>query len=266
MTSDMHDRAAAMPTGLARAGVPAYPEGVTVVTLSYRRPDYFTRLADSLPPCGAMLLERILVWNGGDRETAEAAERRGWTVLRGSNRSFAAGCNDAVAASASSHVLLLSDDAEVTPATLAALWARRAHLFVAPVIVNRAGRVNSAGGGLDDDGNPVHLDRDAAMARLPADPRACRWATGAALMLARQLWDALGGFDEAYPGFGGYEDVDLGLRASERGVDVHVATDAVVIHDEHGTRSGCDEGPNRRRFVETWHATGRLKRLTASAA
>lgn len=266
LTATLRDLGIAESVGRGLLADRASCPGVTVVTLSYRHSDYFTRLADTLPFFGDVFRDAILVWNGGDQATAEAAEQRGWTVLVGDNRSFAGGCNDAVARAYTSHVLLLSDDAEVQPDTLARLWARREHPLVAPVILDRAGRVNSAGGVFEVGTIPVHRAQGEALDRLDRSDVRCPWATGAALLIARELWDALGGFDEGYAGFGGYQDTDLCLRAGERGVPVLVAGDAIVIHEDHGTRDGTGDAPNRARFEREWVATGRLRRVLERAA
>lgn len=266
LTATLRDLGIAESVGRGLLADRAHCSGVTVVTLSYRHPDYFTRLADQLPFFGELLRDAILVWNGGDRETADAAEQRGWTVLPGDNRSFAGGCNDAVARARTSHVLLLSDDAEVQPDTLARLWARAAHPLVAPVIVDRQGRVNSAGGVFEVQSVPVHRAQGEALDRLDRGDVHCPWATGAALLIARDLWDALGGLDEEYGGFGGFQDVDLALRAGELGVSVLVAGDAVVTHEDHGTRDGTGDAANRARYEREWVATGRLRRVLERAS
>jgi GT2 family glycosyltransferase len=54
--------------------------------------------------------------------------------------------------------------------------------------------------------------------------------TGACLAIRRDLWDELGGFDEAF--VNGYEDVDLCLRARQSGHAVWYCADSTVIHLE----------------------------------
>jgi len=74
-------------------------------------------------------------------------------------------------------------------------------------------------------------------------------AVGSAGMLVRRdVWDALDGFDPSLPMF--RDDIDFGWRANEAGYRVMVATDAEVHHAEagiHGRRplGVVDDSPNR---------------------
>ena len=56
------------------------------------------------------------------------------------------------------------------------------------------------------------------------------WLTGACLMISRELWDRLGGFDDRY--FLYWEDVDLSWRCEEAGGRLH-------------GRAGGNRGPRR---------------------
>jgi GT2 family glycosyltransferase len=64
--------------------------------------------------------------------------------------------------------------------------------------------------------------------------------TGACMALRRSVWDELGGFDPRFPV--NYNDIDLCLRAGERGYRILIETRAVLIHEECKTRI-----PNIRR-------------------
>jgi len=232
--------------------------GVTVVTLSYLRPDLFRRMADALPAVSDVLVERVLVNNGGDAETHDAAEERGWTVLEpGRNTSFAEGCNLGVAASHSTHILLLNNDAVLDAVALAAFWARRAHPLVGCVTVRTDGRLDHAGGGIEPGaGVPFHFAQGDDP-RLIAQDRFCPWVTFAAALIHRALWDDLEGLDEAY--VYSFEDLDFCLRAFElAGVASLVAQDARVLHDQFGTRVAGSDSANWRRFSQAWLQTGRL--------
>jgi GT2 family glycosyltransferase len=66
-----------------------------------------------------------------------------------------------------------------------------------------------------------------------ARPRRCLWIATAAIMVPRELFERLGGFDEAMFGF--HEDVDLGWRANLLGRHVVWNPQACALHAEHGT-------------------------------
>jgi GT2 family glycosyltransferase len=76
--------------------------------------------------------------------------------------------------------------------------------------------------------------------------------TGACLLVARDLWTQLGGFDEAY--VNGGEDIDLGFRARALGRVNAVALRSVVRHHVSSSpgRKARDE-QNSHRLACRWH-------------
>jgi GT2 family glycosyltransferase len=90
-------------------------------------------------------------------------------------------------------------------------------------------------------GNPLHLLGYAWSGGFgrPASEfdvrRQVAVASGAALVMRRQLWSELGGFDPRF--FMYHEDVDLSLAAWQRGYTVEYVPDAVVLHDYHFGRT-----------------------------
>ena len=84
--------------------------------------------------------------------------------------------------------------------------------------------------------------------------------TAACMLVRRDVFEAIGGFDEAIAV--GYGDVDLCLRAGERGYRVLFCAHAVLLHHESFTRGRSPEDPHPQdsaRFTERWQglfATG----------
>jgi GT2 family glycosyltransferase len=66
-----------------------------------------------------------------------------------------------------------------------------------------------------------------------AAPRFCLWAISAAMMVRRDVFDAIGGFDERLFAF--HEDSDLGWRANLAGRRVAYNPRARARHQEHST-------------------------------
>ena len=63
----------------------------------------------------------------------------------------------------------------------------------------------------------------------------CGWLSGSLLLLRKEAWDAVGGFDPAY--FMYFEDVDLGAQLASAGWQSVYVPSAVVTHDGgHSTR------------------------------
>ena len=69
------------------------------------------------------------------------------------------------------------------------------------------------------------------------------WLTAACVMVSRQLWDLVGGFDEDY--FLYWEDVDLSVRVSRAGGDLIVDHSCSSVHDEGGTQQAPSSWASR---------------------
>jgi cellulose synthase/poly-beta-1,6-N-acetylglucosamine synthase-like glycosyltransferase len=74
--------------------------------------------------------------------------------------------------------------------------------------------------------------------------------TGACALLRREVWEELGGFDLRFPV--NYNDIDLCLRATERGYRILIEADAVLIHDESTTREPVVLPEETELFSELW--------------
>jgi len=79
--------------------------------------------------------------------------------------------------------------------------------------------------------------------------------TAACMLVRKDVFEAIGGFDEAIAV--GYGDVDLCLRVGERGYRVLFCAHAVLLHHESFTRGRSPEDPHPEdsaRFTERWQA------------
>jgi len=94
-------------------------------------------------------------------------------------------------------------------------------------------------GGMEDRGNIYHY-RNRATYNVLAVTAAC-------LMVRREKFDAVGGFDEGLAV--AYNDVDFCFSLYEKGWYNVVRADAVLIHHESASR-GSDESPEKRRRRE----------------
>lgn len=123
---------------------------------------------------------------------------------------------------------------------------------------------------LDDDCIPqsdafveVHLKvlRDADVSRgtlrFPGGGHAGTWFSTANLCLKKSTMDQIGGFEQRYDGYYGFEDHDMGNRIKELGLSVcSFAPGTDVLHKGgsymEGDRSEAVLGHNRTIFVEKW--------------
>lgn len=112
----------------------------------------------------------------------------------------------------------------------------------------------------------VGYDTAAAASEIPV---AVDWAVGAALLLPRAAFAAVGGFDERF--FMNSEEVDLARRLAERGVPTIFVPDVLVEHEGGGSSDpGRRRGwvvESRLRYFAKWGGVGRLRAaLTAATA
>ena len=210
-------------------------------------------------------LDLVLVDNGStEPETLSLverlADRPNVTVVRDPRPFNWAALNNAAAGRARGEVLLLlNNDVEATgPGWLGALAAQAlrpdvgavgARLLYPDGRVQHAGMVVGLGGaaghvltGLAGD-QPGYL----GMAVLA---RECSAVTGACLATRREVFDALGGFDEEL----GLDlnDVDYCLRARSRGWRVLYEPGAELVHHESPSRGTSGSAADIRRFLSRW--------------
>ena len=88
-------------------------------------------------------------------------------------------------------------------------------------------------------------DHPGSLGRLRV-PHEVSAVTAACLAVRRDLFEEIGGFDEALPV--AFNDIDFCLRLAARGHRTVLDPGAVLIHAESQTR-GRDEGERRARFL-----------------
>lgn len=232
-----------------------------VVIVTYRSAEYVRECLESVD----LALEpfphaRIIVVDNGsgdDLETAVAGTSDRLTLLlRGSNDGFAAGCHAGAAVSTASGLLFLNPDAVVDPAAI--VWlVRTADAHPEAGIVG--GRSVLPDGGADHQswmGRPTLWSAlcfaTGASSLFPGsrvfDPESGHdWSeasrevpvvSGGMMLVEREAWDALGGFDRSFFLYG--EDVDLCLRARKAGWAPRVTREAVYTHDVGSSSAGSN--------------------------
>ncbi|WP_375426335.1 glycosyltransferase [uncultured Friedmanniella sp.] len=187
----------------------------------------------------------------------------GWTLVASpTNLGFGGGMNRGVAAATAAgaeQLLLLNPDARIGGPSLSRLRevvTADPTVLAAPVIRTTEGRIWSDGTDLYLDNGRMRATRKRASKPVP---RAEMWLSGACLLLSRQLWEAINGFDDRY--FLYWEDVDLSWRAREAGATLEVVRDAEAVHDEGGTQG---EGGSRARSATYYYYNIRNRLLFAA--
>ncbi len=222
-----------------------FEDQVTAIVVTYES-------ADVLPACLSSLAEEgvpaIVVDNASADATAEIARAHGARLLANPcNEGYGRANNRGVAASATPFILIVNPDLAVEPGAVRALLAAAERYpeagMYAPRIVEPSGRVFVQPRSLL---SPEHLNRARAVA-LPEGDACLPFLSGACLLIRRDAFLALGGFDPAIFLF--YEDDDLCRRMRDSGralIHVHQAQ----VHHARGRSSRPDP---RRRFNARWH-------------
>ncbi len=181
-------------------------------------------------------------------------------VAHEQNRGFGVSCNDgARAAGECDYLVFLNNDTIPTAGWLDALIDLAAKTPEAAAVGAKLlfpnGTIQHAGVAISQDRWPRHLyagfpGEHAAVNRS----RAVAAATGACLLVRREDFEKLGGFDTAF--HNGYEDVDLCLRLRHLGREVWYCHNSVVYHLESVTRwptgRAQDLESNERLYEERW--------------
>jgi N-acetylglucosaminyl-diphospho-decaprenol L-rhamnosyltransferase len=219
--------------------------GVEIVIITYNSAGHIGACLDSALPAGAPIL---VVDNASSDETVREVTRRGVRLIANStNAGFAGAANQGFRATTAPYVLLLNPDTQV----VSGIDALRAACDAPNA--GAAGGLLLGSGGLPQTGFMVRSLPTAAVLVLealllnrlwPSNPvnRHYRCAdrsyscldrveqpAGAFLMIRRDVWEKLGGFDDKfYPLW--FEDVDFCRRAIDAGYSLYFEPQAVAKH------------------------------------
>ncbi|WP_317495570.1 glycosyltransferase family 2 protein [Haloechinothrix sp. LS1_15] len=231
-----------------------YGDGVAVVTVTYSPGEMLERFVDTLAKSTTRQVRVLLADNGSTDGAPElAAERDGVSLLQmGSNLGYGAAANKAVAAldDTVGWVVVANPDLEWEADALDQLldaaqrWPRGGAF--GPLITGQDGGVypsarslpsmsSGIGHGLFGrvwPGNPwtrAYLQHGDRVTERPAG-----WLSGSCLLLRREAFDSVRGFDPRY--FMYFEDVDLGDRLGRAGwLNIYVPSAQVMHLGGHAT-------------------------------
>ncbi len=212
------------------------PDAIAVVVVTYRSSEHLPAFSAALVPQLRDDDELVVVDNASGDETAELAaglHERIRVIETGENLGFAGGCHAGASGTRSPLLLFLNPDSEPHPDCLDQLRkAARAHpgwgAWQAAVMLDDE-HINTSGeivhylgiGWAGECGRPASA--------LPSHDREVAAPSGAAMMVRRSDWLALGGMKQEY--FMYSEDLDFGLRLWLSGRGVGLVPGARVNHN-----------------------------------
>ena len=196
-------------------------------------------IAETTEPADGIQL--VIVDNASTDLTRALLDRvEGATILRNpDNRHFLRAMNQGAAAANGMALLLLNNDAQLLPGSVAAALRT---LRSSPGIGAVGGRIILPDGTLQEAGSIIWQNGACAGYGRGADPSAPEYGfqrdvdfcSGAFLLTWTALWRQLGGFDERYaPAY--YEETDYCVRLWKAGFRVVFDPDAAIVHFEFGS-------------------------------
>ncbi len=208
--------------------------------------------AHALPDC-LMALAReggdtIVVDNASTDGSAELAERYGAAVIRNArNEGYGRASNIGARAAGGGYLLIVNPDVVLDEGAVAALLAAARRYpdagMLAPRLVEADGRVFFQPRSL----LPAYLPNPPGWLSVPEGDVCTPFLSGACLLVRRQTFLELGGFDESIFLF--YEDDDLCRRLADAGrALVHV--NAAIARHGRGQSTAPRKG---RVFAARWH-------------
>ena len=208
---------------------------VAVVIVNYEGERLLPACLDALGRQTVMPSE-VVVADNGSRDGSLALLRGRYPQVRalplGRNHGFAGGANRGVAVTSAPWVCVLNSDAAPAHDWLELLTAAPVSpetWSLGSVLVSAAtGLIESAGDQYCAEGYAYKLLRGRPLDELPVDPYPVFAAPGAAPVFRRDVFDALGGYEERF--FLYYEDVDLAMRALLAGHHATLVPSARVVH------------------------------------
>lgn len=228
--------------------VPAAPLGphIGVVVLAYGSEPWLAEAVNAVLASTGVVLDVAVVDNGADRAATAGlpVDPRVHLVTPANNLGFTGGVHagaDVLAAltPAPQALALVNSDAVVAPGALAALAAALARPRVA--IATASVRLADDPDLINTVGNPIHIlglgwagglgepaHRHLVAGDVPS-------ASGAAMMIRRQVWDDLGGLCREF--FAYAEDAELSWRCWQLGWRVHYEPEAVAVHHYEFSRN-----------------------------
>lgn len=227
---------------------------ISIIIVNWNTKEFLKRCIDSVPAaCGKLPYEVVVVDNASsDGSSAYLKEHYPDVVLisNSENYGFARACNQGAFRARGKYLFLLNPDTVLYQDCLVRLkdfseqgsWVG----IVGARLLDRKGRVQNSVRRFPTLGRL--LLRDTVLGRvlpryrkerlnryLPlADAAKVDQVSGAAFLIKRELWRALGGMDNRFFMF--YEEVDLCLRVKEMGYNVFYLPSASVTHLGGGSR------------------------------
>lgn len=258
-------------TKLSYLEVPKYENPlVSIIIPAYNQENYtFACIESIIKHTSDVPYEIIVMDDKSPNEYARNLDKNVKNITFISNEEnlgFLKNCNKGASIAKGKYIFLLNNDTNVQPnwlSTLVQLIESDEKIgMVGSRLVYPTAQQQEAGGIVWNDASGWNFGR----LDDPTKPeynyvKEVDYISGAAIMIKKDLWNEIGGFDERYtPAY--YEDTDLAFEVRAHGYKVMYQPRSVVVHFE-GISNGTDLGSgikryqvvNNQKFLEKWKET-----------
>lgn len=216
----------------------------SIIILAYKNNDLTIQCIDSVLRHTKVDFELIVIDNDSNLRLPGDKYKEVKVVKNQTNVGFARGCNQGARLANGKYLVFLNNDTIVTPNWLNAMikiWqsANDIGIVGSKLLFPDTGRIQHAGVCFKNQ-EPGHLyyNLDPKVANIH-QVRECPAITGACMLIDKDLFWVVDGFDENY--INGYEDVDLCLKVREKGYRVMYTPGSLVYH--YGSKA-----PGRQKY------------------
>jgi GT2 family glycosyltransferase len=244
--------------------LPEHPD-VSIIIPGYGKADVTLRCLKSLLTSNiACSYEVIVVEDASADPSAELLRQVSGVRLiwNPQNLGFLRTCNHAAQQAHGEYIYLLNNDTILLSGSLDTLLetarSRPDAGIVGSKLIYPDGRLQEAGGVVWSNGDAANYGRGWD----PTDPRfsyarEVDYISGASILIHRERWNEMGGFDERYvPAY--YEDTDLAIRFTKAGRPNLLEPKSVVVHCE-----GVSNGTSTDSGIKAYQVVNREKFLAA---
>ncbi len=202
---------------------------VSIIIINYNGKKFLEKCLKSLETIKYENYEIILVDNNSTDDSVEFVKNTYPSIIiikLDKNYGFAEPNNIGAKNAKGNFLLFLNNDTEVTPNFVTELVnAAKTDKQIAicqSLLLKPSGEIDSSGDFLDT------LGRAYSSKIKPGPTKEILSARGASMLVKREIFENLGGFNKEY--FASFEDVDLGWRCWIAGYKVIVVTSSIVYH------------------------------------
>lgn len=237
---------------------------ISIILITYNKWEYTARCLASLQQyIHGIPYEIVIIDNNStDQTPAELTKIPNISVVHNTeNTGFLQACNQAAKLAKGTYLYFLNNDTYITNNAVRPLYDRlRSDASIgivgSRVIFGTTGQLQEAGCMVWKDGSAYGYGRN----DNPDKPeyrfaRPVDFCSGVSLLLAKELYHRIGGFDESYaPAY--YEEVDLCLNIWKQGLQVYYEPLSVIYHMEYGSSSPEQAAKqmqkNQKKLFEKW--------------